>query len=982
VSLARGSDKWIRHFSDGRTMKSVLTVLMSISTGIVLLSGVPNACALSRVGAICLNPLEGNIRSAVMDSASGFAYFGTGTTPSMIVKVRLSDFTRIGALMLDPGEGSLWSAVIDTANGFAYFGTDTTPGIVVKVRLSDFTRAGALTLNIGEGELRSAVIDTGNGYAYFGTYGGYIVKVRLSDFTRVGAMMPGRGFLASAVIDTVNGYAYFGTDTSPGVVVKVRLSDFTRVGAIALYPGENELRSTVIDSANGFAYFGTDTGKIVKVRLSDFTRVGTLSTDKYYLRSAVIDTANGFAYFGGGNGAVKVRLSDFTRVAGLDLEPGDNPLESAVIDSASGFAYFGTASGLLSPTQPDQIVKVRLSDFTRVGALALSRGEVGDLRSAVIDAANGFAYFGICASPSIVVKVRLSDFTRVGTLRLDESYLSSAVIDTGNGFAYFGTNTDLGIVVKVRLSDFTRVGAIVLESGEGYLRSAVIDTVNGFVYFGTGTSPGRVVKIRLSDFSRVGALTLNPGEDVLFSAVIDAANGFAYFGTGSIIVKVRLSDFTRVGSIALYPGESFSSAVIDTAGGYAYFGLVKIRLSDFTRVGASGTLGAVDGYPSSVAVIDTANGYLYFGESASHRPYHEPGRVLKFRLSDLTFAGDLRLSTDESYLWSAVIDTANGYAYFGTCSNVLGYVGRIVKVALDRGGFDFSLGNSGGITLMQGSSGFNKITASLISGPSYTVTLSASGLPSGASALFNPSSGDPTFSSTCTIKTSSSTPVGSYMITVTGTDGRLTRSTTFTLTLNPEKGSCRIALDASPKPGYVGKPVTIFGTMYGSWRCISGVVIGKTVEITAGWGFRAVAVTNDRGEFSIDTSAPPTVYSPPVPYPITATFYEDEDLTGTSTTITYQIIAKIPTSITISYVANREFGGYLRRQDTGTYLAGKPVKLTVTYLSGTTWQTATFDLQTRQDGYYSLEFLFYWNQATIAFEGDESYAPSQATITR
>jgi len=105
-------------------------------------------------------------------------------------------------------------------------------------------------------------------------------------------------------------------------------------------------------------------------------------------------------------------------------------------------------------------------------------------------------------------------------------------------------------------------------------------------------------------------------------------------------------------------------------------------------------------------------------------------------------------------------------------------------------------------------------------------------------------------------------------------------------------------------------------------------------------------------------------------------------LTASSRTISYEVIAKIPTTITISYVANRQFEGYLRRTDTGAYLAYKPVKLMVTYLSGTTWRTDTFDLLARQDGYWSLEFLFYWNSATVVFEGDETYASSSAAITR
>jgi len=193
------------------------------------------------------------------------------------------------------------------------------------------------------------------------------------------------------------------------------------------------------------------------------------------------------------------------------------------------------------------------------------------------------------------------------------------------------------------------------------------------------------------------------------------------------------------------------------------------------------------------------------------------------------------------------------------------------------------------------------------------------------------------------------------------------------------EASCRFTLDASPKPGYVNKPVNISGVMYGSWRCIrDGMVVGKPVEVVTGWGFSATLTTDYYGRFSAITNCP----SQGGTYPITATFYEDQDLTASSTTISYEVIAKIPTTITISYVGNREFGGYLRRADTGAYLAYKPVKLTVTYLSGTAWRTDSFDLQTRHDGYYSLEFLFYWNSATISFEGDETYASSQATITR
>ena len=74
-----------------------------------------------------------------------------------------------------------------------------------------------------------------------------------------------------------------------------------------------------------------------------------------------------------------------------------------------------------------------------------------------------------------MVKVRLSDFTRVASLTLNagEDYLASAVLDAADGYAYFGTDTTPGRVVKVRLSDFTRVTGLTLAAGEDSLSAAV-----------------------------------------------------------------------------------------------------------------------------------------------------------------------------------------------------------------------------------------------------------------------------------------------------------------------------------------------------------------------------------------------------------------------------------------------------------------------------------------------------------------------------
>ncbi|MEM2228433.1 MAG: hypothetical protein QXR82_06520 [Candidatus Bathyarchaeia archaeon] len=97
--------------------------------------------------------------------------------------------------------------------------------------------------------------------------------------------------------------------------------------------------------------------------------------------------------------------------------------------------------------------------------------------------------------------------------------------------------------------------------------------------------------------------------------------------------------------------------------------------------------------------------------------------------------------------------------------------------------FDFSLIASPSTqTIKAGEEAIFSIAVNLISGTPSTVTLSASGLPStGASFLFNPTQGNPSFSSTLKISTIENTPPGSYTITITGVSGSLSKTAVITL---------------------------------------------------------------------------------------------------------------------------------------------------------------------------------------------------------
>jgi hypothetical protein len=95
---------------------------------------------------------------------------------------------------------------------------------------------------------------------------------------------------------------------------------------------------------------------------------------------------------------------------------------------------------------------------------------------------------------------------------------------------------------------------------------------------------------------------------------------------------------------------------------------------------------------------------------------------------------------------------------------------------------DFSIAASpASQTVTRGSSTIYAVTVGALNGFTGTVGLSVSGLPSRATATFNPSSITGSGSSTLTITTNRRTPIGTATLTITGASGSLSHSTTVTL---------------------------------------------------------------------------------------------------------------------------------------------------------------------------------------------------------
>ncbi len=131
------------------------------------------------------------------------------------------------------------------------------------------------------------------------------------------------------------------------------------------------------------------------------------------------------------------------------------------------------------------------------------------------------------------------------------------------------------------------------------------------------------------------------------------------------------------------------------------------------------------------------------------------------------------------------------------------------------------------LTFTQGANGSSTITVTPQNGFSGNVSLSASGLPSGVTALFSPNPAMAT--STSTLTASGTATTGTATVTITGTSGSLTHTTTITLTvlapplltvwLDQDVGQVGVAGSAS----YANGTFTVKGAGQQVWGTADGL---------------------------------------------------------------------------------------------------------------------------------------------------------------
>ncbi len=202
-------------------------------------------------------------------------------------------------------------------------------------------------------------------------------------------------------------------------------------------------------------------------------------------------------------------------------------------------------------------------------------------------------------------------------------------------------------------------------------------------------------------------------------------------------------------------------------------------------------------------------------------------------------------------------------------------------------GDDFSVGvTPGSIAVPPGGTATYTVQTSVVSGSPGNVTLSASGLPSGATATFSPNPVAAGSTSTMTVATSASTPNGTSTITVSGAAGGATRTATTALTVGSTPPVTKYEAESgtsSPGSTVDTNHAGYSGTGFVNTPNAAGAYVEWTVNATqagtATLTFRyANGTTADR---PLNIAVNGTVVRPGLSFPSTSTWTNWQNVTTT-----------------------------------------------------------------------------------------------------
>jgi N-acetylneuraminic acid mutarotase len=452
--------------------------------------------------------------------------------------------------------------------------------------------------------------------------------------------------------------------------------------------------------------------------------------------------------------------------------------------AASGLPSGVTASFATNPTTGTSVLTLTASSTAAVGSATITiTGTSGSLTATTTVAltVNPAPNFTLSASPASLSIVQGASGTSTISVTGQNGFTGSVSL------AAFGLPS--GVTASFTPNPTTGSSVLTLTASSSATVGSATITIRGTSGTLTATTTLALTipapSFTLSDSP--GTLTVVQGKSGTSTVTVNDVNGFtgkvtlaasglpsgvtAAFATnptaGSSVLTLTASSSAAVGSATItIRGTSGSLTATTTLA-------LTIPAPSFTLSDSPGTLTVVQGKSgTSTVTLNDVNGFT--------------GKVT-LAVSGLPSGVTAAFATNPTAGSSVLTLTASSSATVGSATITIrgtsGTLTATTTLALTIPAPSFTLGASpASLTVAQGASGKPTITVSGQNGFTGSVTLTASGLPSGVTAAFatNPTTG----TSALTLTASSTAATGTATVTIKGTSGSLTASTTIALTIS------------------------------------------------------------------------------------------------------------------------------------------------------------------------------------------------------
>ncbi len=317
-----------------------------------------------------------------------------------------------------------------------------------------------------------------------------------------------------------------------------------------------------------------------------------------------------------------------------------------------------------------------------------------------------------------------------------------------------------------------------------------------YLYFSTGGSKTKAFtfngsKINTSPVAQSSETQGNPGglsisangssDGILW--VVDSGSGGtlrAYNAAGTLAELWNSQDNSSRDGLGTYvkfssPTIANGKVYVGTSGKIVAYGLLNTSGGDFAISASPSSDTVAIGSSTTYTVTITPSGGFTGNVSLS-------ASGVPANMSASFSPGSISGGSGSSTMTVVVSNNAVGNTYTLTITGTSGNLVHSTTVQLVVPDFTVSATPSSQ-TVSAGNNTSYTVNIGNIDAFSGTVNLSASGLPSGASASFNPSSVQSVGSSTLTVSTGSSTPAGNSTLTINGSSGVISHNTTVGLTV-------------------------------------------------------------------------------------------------------------------------------------------------------------------------------------------------------